>query len=201
MRREAGWNNEVLVEHLSGEHDGSETYDEEIYDRLSYNEMQGEAHKFIPARWLNDHLSTETQKDPSGSWRVQVHYSTDRFLAAQADWQLTATDVVDAPIPSSAVTLDTWGEVTPSWPYTFQIWNEWKQRGTPPELEADQPIEAEEYGEWGGHRFVARGSMFVWIAAESVEAVENDQGLVENALPTAFDPDDFQGQASLIERV
>ena len=201
VQQEAVWSNDVLVEHLSGEHDGSDTADEEIFDRLRYNNMEGEAHKYIPGRWLNHYLALQGQRDPSGSWRVRVHYSTERFLSAQLDWPLTALAVVPTPIPLSFVTLDRWEDIGPSWPYSYQIWNGWQQRGTPPDPQGDKPIESEEYGEWGGYLFVARGSMCVWVVADSVEEVEGDQGVVEDALPTAFDPDDFQGSASLSARL
>jgi len=201
LQLESRWNNDVLVEHLRGEHDGSDTADEELFDQFRYISVEDEAHKFIPGRWLNDYLGTQVQKDPSGCWRVRVHYSTERFLSAQPDWSFAAQAVVPAPIPLSCVTLDTWDDVTPSFPYTYQTWNHWQQRGTPPEPAGDKPIESEEYGEWGGYLFVARGSMFVWVVADSVEEVESDQGVVEDALPTAFDPDDFQGSASLSARL
>jgi len=200
-QQEADWSNDVLIEQLSGEHDGSDTADEEIFERLAYQNLEGEAHRYIPGRWLNHHLASQCQKDPSGSWRVRVHYSTDRFLSAQPDWPLTSLAVVPAPIPSSCVSLETWEDITPSWLYSYQIWNHWQQRGTPPEPDGDKPIQSEKYGEWGGCLFVARGSMFVWVVADSLEEVESDQSLVENALPTAFDPDDFQGPASPSKRV
>lgn len=199
VKQDSGWSNDVLVEHLNGEHDAPDTYDEEIYDRLAYNGLEGEAHKFVPGRWLNDFISTQTQKEPSGSWRVLVHYSADRFLAAQPDWPLDARDVVGAPIPRSCVALDGWEGISPSWPYTFELWKQWQQRGTPPEPQVDKPIESEEFGYWGGCTFVARGSKFVWVASQSAEAV-NDS-LLEHALPTAFDPDDFEGLATLSGRV
>jgi hypothetical protein len=201
MKQEAKWSNDVLVEHLSGELDGSHTTDEDLFDRLAYQNMEGEAHKYIPSQWLNKRLAMQGQRDPSGSWRVRVHYSTDRFLVAESDSPLTAQAVVPAPIPLSSVTLDRWDDVTPSWPYSYQTWNHWQRRGTPPEPKGDKPIESEEYGEWGGYLFTGRGSMFVWIVAESVQQIEGDPGLVENALPSAFDPDDFEGPASLSERM
>jgi hypothetical protein len=107
--------------------------------------------------------------------------------------------VVHAPIPQSCVTLDGWEAISPSWPHAFELWQHWQQRGTPPEPQADKPIESEEFGYRGGCTFVARGSMFVWVASQSAEAI--NAGLLEHALPTAFDPDDFEGPASLSERV
>jgi hypothetical protein len=200
VQQKGGWSNDILVEHLNGEHDDSDTFDEDIYERFTYLGELGEAHRYIPGRWLNEQLDLQGQREPSGSWRVRVHYSTDRSLSAQAEWSLTAQDVVTAPIPLSCVTLSAWDDIAPSWPFTYQTWRHWQHRGTPPEPEGSEPIESQEYGEWGGYSFEARGSISVWVAADSLEEVEADQQLVENALPSAFDPDDFQGPASLSER-
>ena len=48
-----GWTKAQLVEHLRGDHDGTETYDEEIYRRLQYNGLEGEASKYIPESELD----------------------------------------------------------------------------------------------------------------------------------------------------
>jgi hypothetical protein len=48
LQVESGWSNDQLVEMLSGDHDGNDTHDEEIYDRLSFNGLEGEASKYIP---------------------------------------------------------------------------------------------------------------------------------------------------------
>ena len=48
----SGWTNDQLVEHLRGDHDGTDTHDEEILDRLRYNNLDSEAPKFIPEQVL-----------------------------------------------------------------------------------------------------------------------------------------------------
>jgi hypothetical protein len=53
LQAEFGWSNAHLVEIVRGDHDGNDTHDEEIYDRLSYNGLEGEAAKYIPASELD----------------------------------------------------------------------------------------------------------------------------------------------------
>ncbi len=64
LRREQlarGWSNELLTEHLQGDHDPEPDCDEEILNSLQYNSLETEAYKFIPERrleeltqWLNE---------------------------------------------------------------------------------------------------------------------------------------------------
>ena len=61
LRSEQGWSNEQLVEHLRGDHDGNETYDEEILGRLRFNGLGGEAPKYIPEEALAEILSPESE--------------------------------------------------------------------------------------------------------------------------------------------
>jgi hypothetical protein len=51
------WTTAQLVEHLRGDHDGNETHDEEIYDRLSFNGLEDQASKYIPESELGRILS------------------------------------------------------------------------------------------------------------------------------------------------
>jgi hypothetical protein len=59
-----GWSNEVLAEHLRGDHDPEEDYDEEILDSMRYNSLETEAHKFIP-EWRLEELTAWLKQPPA----------------------------------------------------------------------------------------------------------------------------------------
>ena len=203
-QRSREWDARELANHLAGAADDL-TYPDEIYSRLDFNDLAGEAYKFIPWHVLNNYLR-DNWFPPDGAtdgdlgyWRLHVTYATNRFLGGVTlDMEFPSGEVVYGPIPKSNLCRIEVTEISPTSRVAYNRWESCKERGSPPELESDKPRFTEETGEFGGYLFLARGEMDVVVAAESSGDAE---AWVEDGLPTAFEPADFFGSAELDDSV
>lgn len=141
-----------------------------------------------------------TDPPPKRFWKVAVDYHTSRYIArtSTAD-PVYAVEVVPEPVPFEEVAVDGFEVVGPASRGDFDDWEASRERGTatgaPNDEEPEDEEAYEEFGEWGGIVWVARGKMTVVVAADDPDAL--DYGDLEACLPTVLTPDDFRGAADI----
>ena len=202
-QRSRGWDSGELANHLSGSADDLAQVDQ-IYTRLDFNDLTGEAYKFIPWHVLNNYLrenyfpSDSASDSDVGYWRLHVTYATNRFLGGvTVDMDTRPDEVVYGPLPKSNLCRIEVAEISQASQVAYNRWESCRERGSPPALEPDEPRFTEGTGEFGGYVLLARGEIDVVVAAASSDEAE---AMAEDGLPTAFEPADFFGPTDLDDR-
>jgi hypothetical protein len=133
-------------------------------------------------------------------WKATIRFSTSRFLGGTDTSSFTyASEVAREPFPASGVEVDPVDVTGPATQEEWEAWQVARQRGEPPEPEGDPVPDHYEYSDDGDEGWI------VWVAHGSTDIVValppgRDPALldpddVEDAFPTAYLPEDFDGEA------